>query len=353
MFASIQRFTMQLRRCPSHPSAFTLVELLVVIAIIGVLVGLLLPAVQSARETARRSACTNNLKQIGLAMHCHVQAKSRLPSGFVVTGTTPNFLTSIWSQDIRFQGNFAAWGTLILPYLEELAVFSQLQLSTQDFAGVPLGMRVTGPSTVLSRPLPVYSCPSDRLPTRRQNLTGLLGGFGPSNYVGNFGSNLPPRATWDAIAGQGIGASQPRGTLFMNSALSPAQINDGLSKTLLVGEISTEQKHWTYFQSAAFSSNLDGQGAGTWPAVPGQLKFDGMVLRDVHPNSPVNSQLPQATIEGGNNDDGFGSKHAGGATFLLCDGSVRFLSENIDSSSMPGTYQRLGDRADGLPIGDF
>jgi prepilin-type N-terminal cleavage/methylation domain-containing protein/prepilin-type processing-associated H-X9-DG protein len=331
---------------------FTLVELLVVIAIIGVLVGLLLPAVQAARESARRSLCTNNLKQIGLGMHCHVQAKARLPSGFVVTGTTPNFLTSIYTQDIRFRGGFAAWGMLILPYLEELAVFNQLQLGTQDLNGIPLGMLVTGPATALGRPRPAYSCPSDQLPARRRTLAGLLGGFGPSNYVGNFGSNLPPRQAWDGIAGQGIGAHQPRGTLFMNSELSPARITDGLSKTLLTGEISTDQKHWTYFSSAD-SSNLDGQGAGTWPGVPRQLKFDGMVLRDVHPNSPINSQLPQATIDAGANDDGFGSKHSGGASFLFCDGAVRFLSENIDSSTTPGTFQRLGDRADGLAIREY
>jgi hypothetical protein len=325
----------------------TLVEVLVVIAIIGLLIGLLLPAVQSARESARRAACMNNLKQIGLAMQSHMQSTTRLPAGFMVTGTTPNFLSSIWSQNIRFQGNFVAWGALILPHLDELPVFNRLQLGTQGFEGVQLGMRVTGPADVLGRPRPIYSCPSDQLPTRRRNSPGLIGDFGPSNYVGNFGSNLPPRHHWDGIAGQGIGAHRPRGTLFMNSELSPAQIRDGLSNTLLVGEISTDQKHW----------GTDGQGAGVWPSVPSQLKFDGMVLRDVHPAHPLNSVLPESVIDMpmGGDDDGFGSKHPGGAGFVLCDGSVRFISNDIDSSSgsPPGLYQRLGDRNDGHPVSGF
>ena len=79
-----------------------------------------------------------------------------------------------------------------------------------------------------------------------------------------------------------------------------------------------------------------------------------MVVRDVHPNHPLNSQLPASMINGSEGQDGFGSKHAGGASFVFCDGAVRFISESIDSSSSPlGTYQRLGDRADGLQVSDF
>lgn len=339
---------------PAHPRAFTLVELLVVIAIIGTLVALLLPAVQSAREASRRSACSNNLKQIGVAMHNHLDAHKTFPSGFVVTGTLPNFTVSLYSDAnlIRFEGNFIAWGALILPYLEELNVFSQLQTGTRDFGGVPLGTLVNGPASVISKPRPGYSCPSDSLPTRRQTFSGLMAGFGPSNYVGNFGSNLPPKGVWDGLDGQGIGAQRPRGTLFMNSKLTPAQILDGLSSTFLVGEVSTDQKHWTYFSSNSSYSTLDGQGAGTWAAVPAQMKFDGMVLRDVSPDRPLNILLVTASNQELN--DGFGSKHSGGASFLFCDGAVRFVSENIDSATSPqGTYQRLGDRADGMSVGQF
>jgi prepilin-type N-terminal cleavage/methylation domain-containing protein/prepilin-type processing-associated H-X9-DG protein len=331
-------------------SGFTLVELLVVIAIIGVLVGLLLPAVQAARESARRSSCTNQLKQIGLAMHNHLSATRAFPSGFVLTGTTPNYDNpAIWSEPMRFEGNFVAWGALILPYLEQQEIFDQLRFTEKSVNGVMLGRLVnTTPAAVLSRALPPYSCPSDRLPTRRRNNTSLLSNFGPSNYVGNFGRGADTR-------GQLCGTRSPNGTLFVNSSLAPRQILDGMSKTLLVGELSSDQKQWTYFGTD--SGSLDGQGAGTWAGVPNQLKFDGMVVRDVHPDHPLNSTLPESTITnfGGYGDhDGFGSKHSGGANFLFCDGAVRFISESIDSSSSPlGTYQRLGDRADGMALGDF
>ena len=333
-----------------HRNGFTLVELLVVIAIIGTLVGLLLPAVQTARESARRSACSNNLKQIGLAMHNHLDANKCFPSGFVLTGTTPNF-SNIFSDSIRFEGGYVAWGALILPYLEQQEVFNQLTFSERSFNGVMLG-RIVGSqsgSLVRTRPLPAYSCPSDVLPTRRNTLnTTVLGDMGASNYVGVYGRT-------DGDAGQGCGELNPNGTLFMNSKLASKNVLDGMSKTLLVGELSTNQKHWGYFDSSTYSQSLDGQGAGAWPGVPSQLKFDGMVVRDVHPNHPLNSQLPASMITSGSEgQDGFGSKHFGGASFVFCDGAVRFISESIDSSSSPlGTYQRLGDRADGLQVSDF
>ncbi|NDC54778.1 MAG: DUF1559 domain-containing protein [Planctomycetia bacterium] len=286
-------------------------------------------------------------------MQSHHDARKAFPSGFMITGTTPNY-ANIWSDDIRFRGNFVAWGALILPFLELQEVFDQLTYSTANVNGVDVGRLVSSlsPASVHTRPQPVYSCPADTLPTRRSTFTGLMASFGPSNYVGSYGSD-------GSSSGQLCGSARPQGVLFANSALSIKNITDGTSKTLLVGEVSTDQKHWTYFQSSSSYSSLDGQGAGAWAGVPAQLKFDGMVLRDVHANHPLNFQLSQETIEnaGGRGDhDGFGSKHPGGANFVFCDGAVRFLSENIQSASppsAPGLYQRLGDRADGLAVGEF
>jgi prepilin-type N-terminal cleavage/methylation domain-containing protein/prepilin-type processing-associated H-X9-DG protein len=340
-------------------SGFTLVELLVVIAIIGVLVGLLLPAVQSAREAARRSACTNQLKQLGLGLHNHLDARKVFPSGLVITGTLADALsvgTSAWpySQplwDSRNEGDQLAWGALILPYLEQQEIFDQLQriYTGTNGAGSRCVRSGTGITQVHQRPIPAFTCPADTLPRGRRSSPEFFGNcrFGPSNYVGNYGRGME-------IRGQATGRPDADGVLFVNSKISGRQILDGMSKTLLVGEVSTNQKHWSFAQSGY----LDGQGAGTWAGVPNDLKFDSLVLRDAHASHPLNSQLPESVIESGNggvgDHDGFGSKHAGGANFVFCDGAVRFLSENIDSSNAPlGTYQRLADRADGLALGEY
>jgi prepilin-type processing-associated H-X9-DG protein len=324
---------------------------LVVIAIIGVLIGLLLPAVQAAREAGRRSACANKIKQIGLAMHNHLSANKVFPAGFVLTGTTPTLVPHCLNDAIRFEGNQVAWGALILPFLEMQDVYDRITFWEKSFNGIMLGRLVNSAGGEHGRSLPVYSCPSDVLPRRRRTNDLLLGhvasagSFGPSNYVGNYGRG-------DDMRGQLCGGPAPNGALFMNSKIDSRNVLDGMSKTLLVGEVSTDQKHWSYYLTN--NSNLDGQGAGVWAGVPRELKYDGMVLRDVHPSHPVNSQLPQASIEGNEGQDGFGSKHPGGASFLFCDGAVRFINQNIDSSSSPlGAYQRLGDRADGLPVSGY
>jgi prepilin-type processing-associated H-X9-DG protein len=177
-------------------------------------------------------------------------------------------------------------------------------------------------------------------------ITGFAG-YGTSNYVANYGSS-------DDTSGQSCGSFNSSGVFCANSAVSTKNIPDGTSKTILVGEISNDQKTQTFY--ATSGPAIRGvQGAGVWAGLPYFLKFDNMVLRDVHARHPINSQLPQDTLEtsrGGNGDtDGFGSKHPGGAHFVFCDGSTAFLSESIDSAtSPPGVYQRLGDRSDGLII---
>ena len=136
------------------------------------------------------------------------------------------------------------------------------------------------------------------------------------------------------------------GVLYHGSAIKASLVTDGLSKTFLVGEVSTLQRG--YGGDGGFMTT---QGAGVWPAAPGQVKCDEYVLRSCDAAHPLNSQFSDAIIfdaGGGIGDcDGFGSRHPGGANFAMCDASVRFISENIDSqSSPPGTYQRLGNRAD-------
>ena len=345
-------FTMRRRR------GFTLIELLVVMAIIGLMVGMLLPAVQAARESGRRSACSNKLKQIGLAMLSHHDAKKAFPSGIVFSSELMAAAISDGGlTDWRFNGGSPAWGAMILPFIEQTEVYDKLSFTQATWARYSDSSKtfktttiVSSSSAVSARPLPIYSCPSDTL-----KQTGLASNMGTSNYVGNYG--IPPAGTWNGVAGQRTGPPIPNtsGVLYHGSAISTKDITDGTSKTFLVGEISTQQKMW----QSGIGGSLEGQFAGVWPAIPFQIKCDDLVMRQCDAGHPLNSQFPDdviANANGGIGDcDGFGSRHPGGAHFVMCDGAVRFISENIQSATSPlGTYQRLSHRADGLAIsGDY
>jgi prepilin-type N-terminal cleavage/methylation domain-containing protein/prepilin-type processing-associated H-X9-DG protein len=317
---------------------FTLVELLVVIAIIGVLIGLLLPAVQAVRESARRSRCQNNLKQLGLAMHSYHDARSKLPPGYMLV-PDPS-LGSPWNHR-SLQRRFG-WGSLLLPYLEESSLYDQHAAAIAD----PVGTMPSPSATngLRSRPS-VFACPSDDLP-----VATLWAGrdYGSSNYVGCYGRT-------NEMSGQNVGNfDAATGVLHATSKVAFKDITDGTSQTIMLGEVSSLERH--YGTTIAVTNNCPGFLGGIWAGIPHELKFDGLVLRDTHPDHPINSRLPTSQLDSGNggrgDHDGFGSRHQGGALFVFCDGSVRFLDQNIQSSSSPlGTYQRLGDKADGLPVG--
>ena len=332
---------------------FTLIELLVVIAIIGVMVGLLLPAVQAARESGRRSACSSKLKQIGLAMQSHHDAKKSFPAGILITGGT--MMTEVTGTGSfstwRFTGGQPAWGAMILPFIEQGEVYDQLVFSgtaspmfSNPASSVLMKTLLSSSSSVSARPLSIYSCPSDSL-----KQTNPAQNMGTSNYVGNSGV---PTGFYDGVPGQRYGNPYPNksGVLYHASNIAAKDIADGTSKTFLVGEISTLQRG--YGGDGGF---MAGQTAGVWPAVPGQLKCDEYVLRLCDASHPLNSTFSDAQINlagGGWADcDGFGSRHPGGAQFVMCDGAVVFISENIQSATSPlGTYQRLSHRADGLAM---
>src|SRR3954471_23128708 len=186
--------------------AFTLIELLVVIAIIGILIGLLLPAVQKVRESAARTQCSNNLKQLGLACHSYHDVSQAFPPGYMATAAAPD-TTPGWG-----------WGTLILPHLEQGNVFNQLNLSQplQTQAGV---------GTVLK----VFVCPSDNPPTSSFPLTDAGGATvclaGPSSYAATVGDDA---SEVDAVTGNGI--------FYRNSRVRVTDITDGASTTTMLGD---------------------------------------------------------------------------------------------------------------------
>lgn len=321
-------------RFHGHDSAgragFTLVELLVVIAIIGVLVGMLLPAVQAAREAARQSSCQNNLKQIGVAFANYHDANKSFPTGWVISGTGVPW-------DRRWDAGKPGWGLFILPFMDEQSTYATVMkyLPSMDvLLTTGTGMPSGNTTNKLGINLPSYSCPSDYLPPPNQYALGY------SNYVGCYGRT-------NEMTGQGVGNFVGvSGVLYGSSAVKIKDVLDGTSKVFLVGEISTQQRHWPY------AGSPDDFVAGRWAGVEKLLKMDAMTLRDVHPNHPLNSRLPDAILTGGGGEnDGFGSRHRGGASFVLCDGAVRFIADSIDSSSSPlGAYQQLGDKSDGMTM---
>ena len=321
------------KRSTQH--GFTLIELLVVIAIIAILIALLLPAVQQAREAARRSTCKNNLKQIGLALHNYHDTHRTFPPGWVITKCP-----TVSINNHRFIDAYS-WSVMILPFMDESAIYN-----LQDFAGSTIACPASGdtvptgsgalpgsPTTAngLLTVLDSFMCPSEISPSIRtgQNYSN---GFPKSNYLGNYGRVAYPS--------HGLTDGHNTGIFRVNSKVQIRDIIDGTSNTIMVGEVSdrgllTDGKH----------------GPGAW-AGPTQSKAAEVVVR--HCEAAAGGNINTESPGSGNGRDGFGSYHEGGAQFLLCDGSVRFISENIDSGSgTSGTLQKLADKADREVIGEF
>lgn len=320
------------RRIHTSNRAFTLIELLVVIAIIAILVALLLPAVQQAREAARRSTCKNNLKQIGIALHNYHDTHRVFPPGWVIPDCRADGVTE---GNHRFIRNNPAWGFHILPFMEQAAIY-EIQNFVMGGGGCSssstpgaIGI-LDNPSNAnfLNETLEPYSCPSDIKQSRGVN------SFGTSSYVAVRGN--------DNRSGQDTSLAAQNGMFWANSRVKMRDITDGTSNTLMVGEVS-----WNQYWAFGPGSNIT-RGA-LWPGF-GQHKYDDMVSRSTNAIWQINQSRPDP----GNDNDSFGSYHRGGAQFVLADGSVRFLSENINSVNSPlGTFQRLGIRDDGLPVGEF
>ena len=212
----------------ANAGGFTLIELLVVIAIIAVLIGLLLPAVQAARESARRSQCVNNLKQIGIALHNYQSAIGSFPPGY----------SSRWKLDGGDEGTAEddighgwGWGSMILPYLEQPAVYNAINF----------GLTMTFPDNMTAQTIRFnsYLCPSDSvkplIPVRNEANDATVYTVGSGNYVGMFGTGE-------------IGESPGRGNgmFYRNSRLDFADITDGTSQTFFVGERSHNLSYVTW-----------------------------------------------------------------------------------------------------------
>ncbi|HUG93218.1 MAG TPA: DUF1559 domain-containing protein [Planctomycetaceae bacterium] len=274
---------------PRHSRrGFTLIELLAVIAIIGVLVALILPAVQQAREAARRTQCKNNLKQIGTALHNYHASHGGFPPAYINVADTPGW----------------GWGAMLLPELDHAPLYEQLGVGRQDFSGAP-----TPASETI---LPVFVCPSDIGPP----LNPHRGDHAMSNYAGVFGN--VEVFQWDDIG---------NGVFFVNSHIRISDMLDGASNTFGVGERRFDWPDGTH-------------KGGIWAGKYAPVAYGSNIWSCV--------DVPPHRING-NKEWAFSSFHPGGAHFLLCDGSVRFISEQINGT----TYERLAQRNDNQPTGEF
>ncbi|MCA9008596.1 MAG: DUF1559 domain-containing protein [Planctomycetaceae bacterium] len=356
---------------------FTLIELLVVIAIIAVLVALLLPAVQQAREAARRAQCKNNLHQIGVALHNYHDVHRTFPMGFGGMLTT---------NGRRGCGKGWSWSSMMLPQLEQANQWSQINFSQTPNDPVNLA--------AIATPLKAFKCPSDVAPDSAPNPLGNP--QATSSYMGTYGHSMRtgPFKDWAQNDYVYFGAFANNGSIALE------MYKDGTSNTIMIGETD-----WKSAGTANGGLNFLYGATSPGPATAGncpdnQVRDETGVYTLRSGEAPINSFDLQRRIDGGfvlyaadvatNGANrlnrggigpiGFSSLHAGGAQFLLADGSVRFLSENIDTSRcqdnkfdspVDGTgaepcdtdgisdggdfkvYQRLHAKADGWQVGEF
>ncbi|MBU6222854.1 MAG: DUF1559 domain-containing protein [Planctomycetes bacterium] len=343
---------------PQGLRAFTLVELLVVIAIIATLIGLLLPAVQSAREAARRSACSNNMKQVGLGLHSHLSAKKKFPAGFIYNA----------SDNPNANGPPAwGWAVFILPFAEQAQLFDALG-ATASAGKIPKTKlkdlnSANGGDALLTTSVPMYRCASDdsptyltsgvKLPAFASGTSPSACGFSQSNYIktvatSNYvascgyeggplpGEPSPPGQYCDSDGGviyhgRPQCARDPDGIFYGMTdtalGLAPSKITDGLSKTFAISERCFRHGSAAWAGNGEFNrTNLRG---------PWRTLYANLYVNPDNSNSDANW--------GVNYGKYISSYHPGGVNMMFADGSVLFVSENLDSTIM----QYSADRDDG------
>ena len=309
---------------------FTLVELLVVIAIIGILIALLLPAVQAAREAARRSQCSNNLKQLALALHNYHDTHKSFPPGWVRCQVWDSVIGTAAPHVSRY-----GWPSAIMPFIEQSNIYDLLRPN----ADLHLALQDPVRLAAMREPLSAWRCPSD-VGDKLNTAQPLHDGNGEvnvamSNYVGAYHSG-------------GIGPGN--GSFDENSKVQMRDYLDGTSNTIIVGERA--YKLGTIHPNAAVIWGTRGVARANVNRIH-YLVFSGKGM--INSTNESNSTL--------NNSSGMGisSTHPGGVQVAFADGSVRFLSEIIDQKPdvdrnvtvIDSVFERLIARADGMPVGEF
>lgn len=318
--------------------AFTLIELLVVIAIIAILIALLLPAVQQAREAARRSQCKNNMKQISLAMHNYNETFGVFPIG---EGT------KVHAGDASPRWGGPNWRIHILPYIEQGNVYKRLDFNQSVSACRP-GLR--GPNTVLrGLMIPTYACPSSNAPKFGRNVAPSPTNNNSDNvmlvdYVGVSGAVNFPGCSGQTGYG---GIYCNNGMLSPNASWRFRDCLDGTSNTILVAEQSgmidnrldiRSNYYGGYSGHTRNDSETSRWGGSPWGSGTTTIRY---VINDRVARTGSNSTWDANTV--------INSFHTGGIHIALSDGSARFISENINFT----TLRRLAARNDQQPIGEY
>jgi prepilin-type N-terminal cleavage/methylation domain-containing protein len=326
-------------------SAFTLIELLVVIAIIAILIALLLPAVQQAREAARRTQCKNNLKQLGLALHNYHDVFNTLPYG------VRNCQRENWGSSFFLS---------LLPYVEQANAFNRVNMN--QWPGWATNFPVYN-----SLDIPGYTCPSTALPKWRErdgvkllipSYTGIAGvSVGAAPVDGNSdgiidGTNITIAGRTSIDGNRASIPARSNGVLGYISSVNFKDIRDGASNTMMIGE-----------QSQFGANDTDTRSGFDWGAWMGCANCTNGPTSDVwtgnittlHPNWRIGATPARSShVYVGSAGEGPGntplnSAHTGGLQITLADGSVRFLSSNVDT----GIAFNLADRRDGNVLGEF
>ena len=335
----------------SRQRGFTLIELLVVIAIIAILVALLLPAVQQAREAARRTQCRNNLKQLILALHNHHDVKNRFPVGISIgrswwcnMAASPTFYDDppggyFTNSSYPLEGPCYSWAFYSLPYLEQANLYSQMDPSLKGGAW-PWWLRMNDGKAIAGTVLPVFMCPSDPNAASPWN-SGVTGeNAAVSSYLGVVGTHtykVAPTSTFpDPRGGSFKNVVGQDGMLYVNSSVKFRDVTDGTSNTAMIGERCVPDGKEYGWIIAAWGA--DGQGFGVADCVLGmEERFSTPAGLGVAPSyyKPGKASVYEDMYH-------YWSNHAGGAQFGLVDGSVQFVSYNVDKTIVYGLASRGG-----------